>query len=64
MEMFKAQVIEAGRITIPSELRHKLNIKKGDEVLIEGISKLVPTKEPNRPVEETVDSPEPTKEVP
>lgn len=40
MVMFKAKVIDAGRITIPKEIRDKLELKEDDEVIIVDIAKI------------------------
>ena len=42
---FKAKIVSLGRITIPSKLRAKLQLKEGDIVQVEGLSKLIPEKE-------------------
>ena len=38
---FKAEVISLGRITIPKDIREELDIKDGDYVHVEGLTKLV-----------------------
>ena len=47
MGSFESQVIGKGRITIPKQVREELEIKEGDFVRVEGLTKLRLVEEKN-----------------
>jgi len=42
---FTAKIVSFGRITIPKEVRKELDIREGDLVKVEGLTKLVLTEQ-------------------
>ena len=43
--VFKAKILDMGRVTVPWEIREKLNFRKGDTIILQVIGRVLEKRE-------------------